>query len=113
MATERDINSTIRSLLIDNEAFEYAHLIKFERPQLPSANNTFSTNANRFAYITDGTRDLSFNDGSTNDAGSANGTQIYRANKLLNISGYKESIQAKADTMTLTLASPSTTFLLC
>ena len=105
MATERDINSTIRSLLIDNEAFEYAHLIKFERPQLPSANNTFSTNANRFAYITDGTRDLSFNDGSTNDAGSANGTQIYRANKLLNISGYKESIQAKADTMTLTLAS--------
>ena len=51
MATERDINSTIRSLLIDNEAFEYAHLIKFERPQLPSANNTFSTNANRFAIL--------------------------------------------------------------
>ena len=105
MATERDINSTIRSLLLNNEAFEYAHLIKFERPQLPGANNIFSTNANRFSYITDASRDISFNDGSTNDVGSANGSQIYRANKLLNISGYKESVQAKADTMTLTLAS--------
>lgn len=105
MATERSVNSTIRTTLINNEPFEYAHLVKFERPQLPNANNTFSTNANKFVYLTDGARDISFNDGSTNDSGSANGSQIYRANKLLNVTGYKESMQAKASSMTLTIAA--------
>lgn len=105
MPTERSVNSTIRTTLINNEAFEYAHLVKFERPQLPDANNTFSTNANKFVYLTDGARDISFNDGSTNDSGSLNGSQIYRANKLLNVTGYKESMQAKASSMTLTIAA--------
>mgnify|MGYP001579800969 FL=1 len=105
MSTERSVNSTIRTTLINNEAFEYAHLVKFERPQLPNANNTFSTNANKFAYLTDGARDISFNDGSTNDSGSANGSQIYRANKLLKVTGYRESMQAKASSMTLTIAA--------
>ena len=105
MSTERSVNSTIRTTLINNEAFEYAHLVKFERPQLPNANNIFSTNASKFAYLTDGARDISFNDGSTNDSGSANGSQIYRANKLLNVTGYKESMQAKATNMTLTIAA--------
>ena len=50
MPTERSVNSTIRTTLINNEPFEYAHLVKFERPQLPNANNTFSTNANKFGY---------------------------------------------------------------
>ena len=105
MPTERSVNSTIRTTLINNEPFEYAHLVKFERPQLPDANNSFSTNANKFVYLTDGARDISFNDGSTNDSGSANGSQIYRANKLLNVTGYKESMQAKASNMTLTIAA--------
>ena len=105
MPTERSVNSTIRTTLINNEAFEYAHLVKFERPQLPNANNSFSTNANKFVYLTDGARDISFNDGSTNDSGSANGSQIYRANKLLKVTGYKESMQAKASSMTLTIAA--------
>ena len=105
MATERSVNSTIRTTLINNEAFEYAHLVKFERPQLPNANNTFSTNASKFAYLTDGARDITFNDGSTNDSGNANGSQIYRANKLLRVTGYKESMQAKATSMTLTIAA--------
>ena len=105
MPTERSVNSTIRTTLINNEAFEYAHLVKFERPQLPNVNNSFSTNANKFVYLTDGARDISFNDGSTNDSGSANGSQIYRANKLLNVTGYKESMQAKASSMTLTIAA--------
>ena len=105
MPIERSVNSTIRTTLLNNEPFEYAHLVKFERPQLPNANNTFSTNANKFVYLTDGARDISFNDGSTNDSGSANGSQIYRANKLLNVTGYKESMQAKASNMTLTIAA--------
>ena len=105
MSIERSVNSTIRTALLNNEPFEYAHLVKFERPQLPNANNSFSTNANKFAYLTDGARDISFNDGSTNDSGSANGSQIYRANKLLNVTGYKESMQAKASNMTLTIAA--------
>ena len=63
MSIERSVNSTIRTALLNNEPFEYAHLVKFERPQLPNANNSFSTNANKFAYLTDGARDISFNDG--------------------------------------------------
>ena len=105
MSIERTINSTIRTMLINNEPFEYAHLVKFERPQLPNSDNKFSTNANKFVYLTDGGRDITFNDGSTNDANNLNGNQIYRANKLLNVTGYKESMQAKATTLSLTLAS--------
>ena len=105
MSIERNVNSTIRTSLINNEPFEYAHLVKFERPQLPNSDNTFSTNANKFAYLTDGARDITFNDGSTNDANNLNGNQIYRANKLLKVTGYKESMQAKASNMTLVLAS--------
>ena len=33
---ERDINNpTLRTALINGEPFEYAHLIKFERPFIP------------------------------------------------------------------------------
>ena len=43
---ERNIsNSALRTALINGDPFEYAHLVKFERP-FASKNGDFRTNAN-------------------------------------------------------------------
>ena len=80
MAVKKSINSDIETLLVSNGEFEYAHLIKFERPNAPD-NLQFRTNANRYAYFTDAARDISFDDASIDHDGNANGAQIYRANR--------------------------------
>ena len=55
---ERNINnSTLRTALINGEPFEYAHLIKFERPFVPFKGK-HRVNANRYVYLTDGQRDF-------------------------------------------------------
>ena len=78
MATERVIDANIKTALINNDDFEYAHLIKFERPFSPdSSTGNFRTNAGRYAYLTDASRDVLFNDE------SGIGEQTYRANKVL------------------------------
>ena len=59
---ERNINnSALRTALINGDPFEYAHLVKFERP-FASKNGEFRTNANRYVYLTDGQRDLTQRD---------------------------------------------------
>ena len=68
-----------RKKLINNEPFEYAHLIKFERPSKEYVKGTPSTNAANYAYFTDAARDLSFDDQTLDDEGDANGTQTYIA----------------------------------
>jgi hypothetical protein len=99
MSTEKTINSTIRTNLLNNEDFLYAHLVKFERPfPKDSDTNTFGTEANRYAYYTDGSHDISYDDG------SGNGAQVYRANRILSIGNYSETTQARASQMNLTLA---------
>ena len=55
---KRSINSNIETALINNEPFEYAHLIKFERPFAPDSDGKYRTNANRYVYLTDGSRDF-------------------------------------------------------
>ena len=104
MSIKKDINTDIETVLVSNAPFEYAHLIKFERPNAPD-NLKFRTNANRFAYFTDASRDISFNDGSTDQDGNSNGSQIYRANRLKSVGSYSETIQAKATTMNLVLGA--------
>ena len=104
MSIKKDINTDIEALLVSNAPFEYAHLIKFERPNAPD-NLKFRTNANRYAYLTDASRDISFNDGSTDQDGNANGSQIYRANRLKAVGSYSETTQAKATTMNLVLGA--------
>ena len=64
MSVKKDINTDIETVLVSNTPFEYAHLIKFERPSAPD-NLGFRTNANRYAYFTDASRDISFDDAST------------------------------------------------
>ena len=104
MSVKKDINTDIETLLVSNAPFEYAHLIKFERPNAPD-NLNFRTNANRYAYLTDASRDISFNDGSTDHDGNANGSQIYRANRIKAVGSYSETTQAKATTMNLVLGA--------
>ena len=104
MPVKKDINSDIEALLVSNGVFEYAHLIKFERPNAPD-NLKFRTNANRYAYFTDASRDLLFDDATTDQDGNANGAQIYRANRVKSVGSYSETIQAKATSMNLVLGA--------
>ena len=104
MSVKKDINTDIETLLVSNAPFEYAHLIKFERPNAPD-NLKFRTNANRYAYLTDASRDISFDDGSTDQDGNANGSQIYRANRIKAVGSYSETTQAKATNMSLVLGA--------
>jgi hypothetical protein len=109
--TKRSINTSIEEVLVSNSEFEYAHLIKFERP-FPietDANgvkqmSTFRTNANRYAYFTDASRDISFNDASTDHEDQSNGSQIYRANRVKSIGSYSETTSPRATNMALTLS---------
>ena len=89
--TERNINSSIKTALVSNDDFVYAHLIKFERP-FDSLDSAYRTNTNRYAYYTDGATDIVY-DGNS-----------YRANRILSIGTYSETTQARATSMKLTLA---------
>jgi hypothetical protein len=103
--TKRSINSSIEEILVSNSEFEYAHLIKFERPFAKDPESPdFRTNANRYAYFTDASRDISFNDGSTDQDGASNGSQIYRANRVKSIGSYSETTAPRATNMGLTLS---------
>ena len=79
---ERLLSTNLKKLLINNEPFNYCHLLKFERPSEALLNGTFSTDAKRYAYFTDAATNLNFDDQSYNTAGGSNGSQIYVANKL-------------------------------
>jgi len=94
---KRSINSNIESHLINNEPFEYAHLVKFERPFHPK-NGEFRTNSGRYVFLTDGARDISF------DADGDGNTETYRANGILSVGSYSETTQARATGMSLTIA---------
>ena len=51
---ERNLNLALKKRLINNEAFVYAHLIKYERPYAAEKSGRHSTDAKRYAYLTDG-----------------------------------------------------------
>lgn len=104
MINERVLHTELRSLLINNEPYQYAHLIKFERPSRPDAlSGRVSTSAHRYTYLTDASRDVNFDDGSVDLMGVANGTQVYVNNKVLDVSNIQESSEARADTCSITL----------
>jgi len=103
--TKRTVDTAIEELLVSNSPFEYAYLVKFERPfdQDPDSPN-FRTNANRYAYYTNASRDISFNDASEDQDGNGNGSQVYRANRILSIGGYSETTAPRAINVGLTIA---------
>lgn len=104
MIVERVVHSAVRELLMSGRPFQYAHLIKFERPSRPDAlTGVVSTSAHRYTYLTDASRDVTFNDLSKDHLGNSNGSQLYIANKVLNVSNVQEDTEAKANNFTITL----------
>ena len=103
--TKRSVPTAIEEILVSNEPFEYAHLIKFERPFAKDPGSAdFRTNANRYAYFTDASRDISFNDTSTDQDGNGNGAQIYRANRVGQVGQYSETTSPRATSVSLVLS---------
>ena len=88
---KKNISTALETALVANEPFEYAHLVKFERPFI-SNKGEYRTNANRYVYITDAQRDITY-DGN-----------VYRAHGVLNVGSFSETTQARATNMTLSLA---------
>ena len=100
----RNLNTTLRTSLLNNDPFNYAHLVKFERPvPYPLGNKKASRNASTYTYVTDGAFDIVWDDGSKNLAGASNLEQTYNANKLGKIGNVTETTEAKASTTTITL----------
>ena len=106
--SERTVGTNTRKKLINNEPFAYAHLVKFERPSSTLTSGKYSTDAKRYAYFTDATHNISFDDQSyATDGTTSNGSQTYVAGKLLDIGTYSETVEARASGMTMTMAAES------
>lgn len=103
MLQERPVHAEVRDLLVSGEPFSYAYLVKFERPSRPNANGVVSTAKERYTYLTDGSQDINFDDGSVSNNGAPNGEQVYLANKVLRTSAVSEQTQARANNFSLTL----------
>lgn len=102
--TERPVSAALKTMLVNNEPFLYAHLIKFERPSRPdSTSGLVSTSKQRYTYLTDASINVSFDDGSTDLQGTANGTQVYLANKVLSVGAVSEQTKATAATTNIVL----------
>ena len=104
MLKERPLHADVKTLLLANKPFSYAHLIKFERPSRPDSNSGIvSTSKERYTYLCDASRDVDYDDGSVSNSGAANGTQTYRANKVIQVSSVTEDTEAKASSYSITL----------
>ena len=103
-----DANDTpITDSLNNNDQFNYAHLVKFEKPTNDLLKGKTSRNANTYSYITDSAFDISWDDFSLNAKDVANGTQVYNANKLTKVGTVTETTDAKASGLSITLDSAS------
>ena len=102
--TERPVSTALKNMLVNNEPFQYAHLIKFERPSRPdSLSGLVSTSKQRYTYLTDASINVNFDDGSKDLEGTANGTQTYLANKVLSVGAIQEQTKATTSNTTLVL----------
>ena len=102
--TVRNLDTTLRNSLLTEEPFAYAHLVKFEKP-LKTDGGKSARRAKDYLYLTDGSHDILFNDGSSDVSDNANGAQTYIANKLSKVGSVTETIQAKASSMTLNVSA--------
>ena len=99
----RSLNSTLRNSLLDGDSFVYAHLVKFERPK--SSSSFSRKEAKDYLYLTDGSHDILFDDGSIDALNSANGTQTYIANKVKKVGAVSETTQARVTSVSLNISS--------
>ncbi|REK53198.1 MAG: hypothetical protein DWQ49_12140, partial [Bacteroidetes bacterium] len=100
----RSINTALKTALLQEDPFVYAHLVKFERPITMDGDKP-RQDAEDFIYITDASRDVSFDDSSTNVDGTANGSQVYVANKLRKSGSVSETVQARATSFSIQVDS--------
>ena len=103
-ANERALDATLKTSLVNEDPFLYAHLIKFERA-IGTDGSRPSKNGRDYVYLTDASRDIAFDDGSTNVAGVANGVQTYRANRVASVGTISETTEAKASSLSLEINS--------
>ena len=89
-------------ILLKEDSFAYAHLVKFERP-IKTDSGKSARRAKDYVYITDGSSDIIFNDGSSDIRGNANGSQTYIANKLVKVGDVSETTEAKSSNMNIQL----------
>lgn len=102
--TKRPVSAALETLLVNNEPFQYAHLIKFERPSRPdSLSGLVSTSKQRYTYLTDASVNVTFDDGSFDLQGVANGTQTYLANKVLKVGAIQEQTKAATSQTSLSI----------
>ena len=70
----RSLHTDLRASLLKEDAFVYAHLVKFEKP-LKTDSGKSARRAKDYTYLSDGSTDIVFNDGSNDIKGNANGAQ--------------------------------------
>lgn len=101
---ERPVEPELKDMLVNNESFQYAHLIKFERPSRPdSTTGLVSTSKVRYTYLTDASRNIVFDDGSADSYGTLNGPQTYIANKVLSVGVISEQTKATTSSTSIVL----------
>ena len=100
----RTLHEDLEASLIAHEAFSYAHLVKFEKP-INTATGYPVKAAKDYAYISDGSFDMTWDDDSLDINGVENGPQVYIANRLLRVGSVKETIQARASSINLEISA--------
>lgn len=110
-----DSNPTLALHLDENRPFTYAHLLKFERPTkewVPTNSGIIkSTKYTKYAYLTDASYTIGFDDGSTYtdtdvspiQENVSNGFQTYHRNKLISVSSIQESAENKVSSLNIEL----------
>ena len=101
---ERNLPVALKTSLLAEEEYVYAHLVKFEKPRQSSEVGETSGKASDYSYITDGSVNISYNDESVDSRGNANGTQTYVANKLMSVGTIQETTEARASNMSIVLS---------
>ena len=100
----RPLNTELQTSLLNEEEFAYAHIVKFEKGLLTSTGES-AKGPNTYSYVTDGSFDIVFDDGSVDSEGSSNGPQTYIANKLLSVGSITEKTHASASSFNLNIAA--------
>lgn len=100
----RGLDNSLVTSLLNEDAFLYAHLVKFERVVTTVSGKPAETGSD-YSYLTDCSFNISYNDGSVDLAGGANGAQTYVANRLLKVGSINETTEAKASTLSIDISS--------
>ena len=100
----RTINADVRDHLSRGDPFVYAHLVKFEHGKLEETAEG-SRRATDYAYISDASHDILFDDGSKNSIGGFNGAQTYIANRVMKVGDITTKIVPNAATTNLQLSA--------